>query len=62
MIAEKPGNASDAEHVFHMLVRPKDETAEIWEGARSGMQAAQDVFNADEVGAVVDLKIKAAVH
>lgn len=47
--AEKPGNASDSEHVFHLLVRPKDETAELWDGARSGMQAAQDVFNADEV-------------
>jgi hypothetical protein len=34
---------------FHLFVRPKDEKAELWEGARSGIQAALDVFNADEV-------------
>ena len=31
-----------------MFLRPKDEKAELWEGARSGSQAALDVFNADE--------------
>ena len=31
-------------------MRPKDERAELWDGARSGVQAAQDVFNADEAG------------
>ena len=30
------------------MLRPKDEQAELWDGARSGIQAAQDVFNADE--------------
>jgi intermediate cleaving peptidase 55 len=30
-------------------VREKDESKELWEGARSGTQAALDVFNADEV-------------
>ena len=59
--AEKPGNASDSEHIFHMLVRPKDETAELWEGARSGMQAAQDVFNADEVVIIAELDLKLAI-
>lgn len=39
---------SDVEYTFHLFVRPKDERAELWDGARSGMQAAQDVFNADE--------------
>lgn len=29
-------------------MRPKDDKAETWDGARSGVQAAQDVFNADE--------------
>lgn len=29
-------------------MRSKDEKAELWDGARSGVQAAQDVFNADE--------------
>lgn len=28
-------------------MRPKDPKAELWEGARSGVQAAEDVFNAD---------------
>lgn len=28
-------------------MRPKDEHSELWDGARSGVQAAQDVFNAD---------------
>ena len=37
------------EHEFHLFVRPKDPKAERWEGPRSGMDAAIDVFNADEV-------------
>lgn len=40
---------SDVEYTFHLFVRPKDPRAEQWDGARSGIQAAQDVFNADEV-------------
>lgn len=36
-------------------MRPKDEKAEIWDGARSGVQAAQDVFNADEAGNINDV-------
>ena len=50
--AEK-GN-SDVEYTFHLFVRPKDPKAEQWDGARSGIQAAQDVFNADEVGHVAN--------
>jgi hypothetical protein len=38
-----------SETVFHLLVREKNKHAELWEGARSGTQAAIDVFNADEV-------------
>lgn len=41
---------SDADYTFHLFVRPKDPKAELWDGARSGIQAAQDVFNADEAG------------
>ena len=41
--------ADNNDHVFHLFVRPKDPKAEQWEGARSGTQAAVDVFNADEV-------------
>ena len=45
-----PGKASDEDdHVFHLFVRPKDPKAEQWDGARSGTQAALDIFNADEV-------------
>ncbi|PSK33626.1 hypothetical protein B9Z65_7513 [Elsinoe australis] len=39
---------SELGYKFHLFLRPKDDTAEIWDGARSGLQAAQDVFNADE--------------
>lgn len=41
-------STSDVEYQFHLFVRPKDSKAELWDGARSGVQAAQDVFNADE--------------
>ncbi|GAB7349342.1 hypothetical protein MBLNU459_g8476t2 [Dothideomycetes sp. NU459] len=44
--------SSDVEYTFHLFVRPKDAKAELWDGARSGIQAAQDVFNADETGDV----------
>lgn len=47
--------ASDVEYTFHLFVRPKDERAELWDGARSGVQAAQDVWNADEAGDIDDV-------
>ena len=40
------------EHTFHLFVRPKDSAKEKWEGSRSGIEAAQEVFNADEAGDV----------
>lgn len=43
-------DGSGDNHIFHLYVREKDPKAELWEGARSGTQAAVDVFNADEVG------------
>ncbi|MCJ1282413.1 hypothetical protein MMC26_001736 [Xylographa opegraphella] len=43
------------EHIFHLYVRPKDSKAEQWEGARSGLEAAEDVFNADETGDINSL-------
>ena len=36
--------------VFSLLVRPKDPRAEQWQGPWSGVDAARDVFNADEAG------------
>lgn len=47
MVAGKTHHHGD--HSFHLFVRPKDPKAEQWDGARSGAQAAVDVFNADEV-------------
>lgn len=32
-----------------MFVREKNEKAELWDGTRSGVDAAVEVFNADEV-------------
>lgn len=46
------------DHTFHLYVREKDPKAEIWEGARSGTQAAIDVFNADETGDINHVKRK----
>ncbi len=46
-VIQKIGSSTD--YVFHLFLRPKDAKAEQWEGARSGQQAALDVFNADEV-------------
>ncbi|KAF2744605.1 metallopeptidase [Sporormia fimetaria CBS 119925] len=44
------------DHKFHLYVRPKDARAELWEGARSGIDAAEDVFNADVVGNIYQLR------
>ncbi|KAF2139370.1 uncharacterized protein K452DRAFT_352618 [Aplosporella prunicola CBS 121167] len=52
-IIEKTG--PEDEHLFHLYVRPKDPRAELWDGARSGVQAALDVFNADEAGNIKDI-------
>jgi intermediate cleaving peptidase 55 len=43
------------EHTFHLYVRPKDPKVEAWEGPRSGVEAAEDVFNADVTGSIDDL-------
>ncbi|RMZ83048.1 hypothetical protein DV738_g1435, partial [Chaetothyriales sp. CBS 135597] len=49
-------DASGEDHTFHLYVREKDSSAEQWDGARSGVQAAKDVFNADEAGDVSRIK------
>ena len=46
-VIQKVGSLND--YTFHLFLRPKDARAEQWDGARSGEQAALDVFNADEV-------------
>lgn len=49
-------DASGQDHTFHLFVREKDPKMEMWEGARSGTQAAVDVFNADETGDITSVK------
>ncbi|KAL8657358.1 MAG: hypothetical protein Q9226_002007 [Calogaya cf. arnoldii] len=44
------------DHSFQLYVRPKDPKAEQWEGSRSGVQAAMDVFNADESRDIKDIE------
>lgn len=54
-IIQKVGAGNSDEYIFHLLVREKDTKAEQWEGARSGTQAAIDVFNADQSGDVKEV-------
>lgn len=42
--------ANLGDYTFHLFCRPKDPRAEQWSGPWSGLQAAQDVFNADVAG------------
>lgn len=46
-IIEKTG-PNYGDYVFRMYVKPKDPRAEQWSGYRNGVEAARDVFNADE--------------
>lgn len=49
MVIQKTGPNHD-DFVFHLFCRPKNPTSEQWFGPWSGLQAAQDVFNADVAG------------
>ncbi|PWW77621.1 hypothetical protein C7212DRAFT_351111 [Tuber magnatum] len=49
-VIEKTGPVGSGGHTFHLFVRGKDSHAELWDGPRSGVQAALDMFNADEAG------------
>lgn len=44
-VLEKKGDNDDL--VFHMAVPPSDPAAEQWEGERTGVEGAQEIFNAD---------------
>lgn len=48
IIIEKPNEDLD-QVVFHMIVPPKEKHSEQWDGARTGLNGARDIFNADEV-------------
>ncbi|KAK0641112.1 peptidase M24, structural domain-containing protein [Cercophora newfieldiana] len=43
------------DYAFHLFCRPKDPKAEQWSGPWSGLQAATDVFNADEAFDIASL-------
>ncbi|KAI5838974.1 peptidase M24, structural domain-containing protein [Morchella snyderi] len=44
----KESGQPEGEHIFQLYVRDKDPKSELWDGARSGVEAATEVFNADE--------------
>lgn len=46
-VLEKTGT-SELDYRFHMFVRRKDARDEQWNGYRNGVDAARDIFNADE--------------
>ncbi|KAM7207527.1 Peptidase M24, structural domain containing protein [Naviculisporaceae sp. PSN 640] len=46
-VIQKTGNKL-GDYIFHLFCRPKDARAEQWSGPWSGLQAAEDVFNADK--------------
>ncbi|KAI1174353.1 peptidase M24, structural domain-containing protein [Nemania sp. FL0916] len=48
-VLRKTGNGH-GDFVFHLLCRPRDPRAEQWNGPWSGVDAAKDVWNADEAG------------
>jgi intermediate cleaving peptidase 55 len=54
-LLERTGEGPD-DFVFTLGVRPKNAVKEQWEGSRSGVDAARDVFNADVAFDVGDLR------
>jgi intermediate cleaving peptidase 55 len=53
-VIQKTGNEWD-DYVFRLFCRPKDPAAEQWMGPRNGVQAARDIFNADEADDISDV-------
>lgn len=50
-VVQKTGDRL-GDFVFHLFCRPKDPDAEQWSGPWSGVEAAEDVFNADRAGSI----------
>ena len=50
------GSGRDCGHQFALFVRPKDPAREIWDGPRAGLDAARDVFGADEAHSSTDAR------
>lgn len=46
LVIEKPDSSLD-NVLFHLIVPPKDRHAEQWEGQRTGVEGAIEIFNAD---------------
>ena len=46
-IIEKNDEHVGGDHIFHLFCRDKDAHAELWDGARTGIKNAEDVFGAD---------------
>ncbi|KAH7040960.1 peptidase M24, structural domain-containing protein [Microdochium trichocladiopsis] len=54
-VLRKEGPAAD-DYVFHLFCRPKNPKAEQWTGPWSGLDAARDVWNADEVADIAKIE------
>ncbi|RCK64355.1 Intermediate cleaving peptidase 55 [Candida viswanathii] len=49
VVIEKKGDNGADDVLFHMLVPPKNPKKELWEGPKSGLDGAYNIFNADLV-------------
>ncbi|KAH3686269.1 hypothetical protein WICPIJ_002766 [Wickerhamomyces pijperi] len=48
IVIEKPDDNLD-NVIFHMIVPPKEPSVEQWDGHRTGLEGAYEIFNADEM-------------
>ncbi|KAJ1337770.1 intermediate cleaving peptidase 55 [Microdochium nivale] len=55
-VLRKTGSGPD-DYIFHLFCRPKNLKAEQWTGPWSGLDAARDVWNADEVADIARIEI-----
>ncbi|ODV58870.1 aminopeptidase ASCRUDRAFT_38500 [Ascoidea rubescens DSM 1968] len=56
ILEKNDSNANDDSVVFHLLVPPKNEYIEKWEGHRTGVIGAKDIFNADESTSITEIQ------
>ena len=52
-VIEKTG-PDYGDYVFHMFAKPKNAREEQWNGYRNGVEAARDIFNADEAHSIYE--------
>lgn len=48
-VTESLGEQGNGEHMFHMFVPGKDPQKELWDGPRTGVENAMEMFNVDRV-------------